>query len=278
MFDVFLQTLWVWFVSVLNSVFMNYVIPNLQLIVQIVVLVIVGYITGIICKTITVKILTMIGFKKITTRSWTDDILKAVGYRGSIVTLIGDLVKWFVYILILGVIIELIGFPGLFNIFSQIAIFVPRFIAGVLIIVIGFLIADFLGKVFEEAGRRIFDDEQLGMLSGGIAKYSIATISIIMALALIGIVTVSLTIMFAIILTAVVTVLIIGLKDIFPNFAVGVHVKRNFRIGERIRVCDYTGVIEKMEPLYIVLKVGSKSVRIPNHMLVNNPVERLSKK
>ena len=278
MFDVFLQTLWVWFVSVLNSVFMNYVIPNLQLIVQIVVLVIVGYITGIICKTITVKILTMIGFKKITTRSWTDDILKAVGYRGSIVTLIGDLVKWFVYILILGVIIELIGFPGLFNIFSQIAIFVPRFIAGVLIIVIGFLIADFLGKVFEEAGRRIFDDEQLGMLSGGIAKYSIATISIIMALALIGIDTVSLTIMFAIILTAVVTVLIIGLKDIFPNFAVGVHVKRNFRIGERIRVCDYTGVIEKMEPLYIVLKVGSKSVRIPNHMLVNNPVERLSKK
>ncbi len=278
MFDVFLQTLWVWFVSVLNSVFMNYVIPNLQLIVQIVILVIVGYITGIICKTITVKILTMIGFKKITTRSWTDDILKAVGYRGSIVTLIGDLVKWFVYILILGVIIELIGFPGLFNIFSQIAIFVPRFIAGVLIIVIGFLIADFLGKVFEEAGRRIFDDEQLGMLSGGIAKYSIATISIIMALALIGIDTVSLTIMFAIILTAVVTVLIIGLKDIFPNFAVGVHVKRNFRIGERIRVCDYTGVIEKMEPLYIVLKVGSKSVRIPNHMLVNNPVERLSKK
>ena len=278
MFDVFLQTLWVWFVSVLNSVFMNYVIPNLQLIVQIVVLVIVGYITGIICKTITVKILTMIGFKKITTRSWTDDILKAVGYRGSIVTLIGDLVKWFVYILILGVIIELIGFPGLFNIFSQIAIFVPRFIAGVLIIVIGFLIADFLGKVFEEAGRRIFDDEQLGMLSGGIAKYSIATISIIMALALIGIDTVSLTIMFAIILIAVVTVLIIGLKDIFPNFAVGVHVKRNFRIGERIRVCDYTGVIEKMEPLYIVLKVGSKSVRIPNHMLVNNPVERLSKK
>jgi len=274
MFDVFLQTLWVWFVSVLNSVFMNYVIPNLQLIVQIVILVIVGYITGIICKTITVKILTMIGFKKITTRSWTDDILKAVGYRGSIVTLIGDLVKWFVYILILGVIIELIGFPGLFNIFSQIAIFVPRFIAAILIIVIGFLIADFFGKVFEEAGRRIFQDDFLSSFTGGLIKYSVAFVSIIISLALIGIDTFSLTVMLAIILTTAVIMLLMGVKDMFPNFTAGIYLKKNIKIGEHIKTGNYSGKVERIEPLAVVIKSGAKTVSIPSSFLIKNPVEK----
>ena len=136
----------------------EYVVPNIQMIIQVIVLLVVAYVVGRIAKTITVKLLSMVGLKRITIRSWTDDILKAVGYRGTIVGLIGDLVKWFVYVLFLGVIIDILGFSGLVNIFNQIAIFVPRFIISILVIVIGFLIADSMGKVFEEAGRRFFVD------------------------------------------------------------------------------------------------------------------------
>ena len=142
----FLQSLWTWLVEFLSGFPENYILPNLQIIIQVAILLLVAYILGKIGKAITVKLLSIAGLKKVTIRSWTDDILKAVGYRGNIVSLIGDMVKWFIYIMILGLIIETLGFPGLLNIFTQIAVFVPRFIVAILIIVVGFLIADFMSS------------------------------------------------------------------------------------------------------------------------------------
>jgi len=174
----FFGGLWVWLVGFFTGLIPNYILPNLQIILQVLILLIVAYISGRVGKTLTIKLLSVAGLKKITIRSWTDDILKAVGYRGTIVGLIGDLVKWFIYILVLSTIIQTLGLPGLVNIFNQITGFVPRFIVSILIVVVGFLIADFLGKIFEEAGKRFLADETLGIFSGVFIKYSIALVSV----------------------------------------------------------------------------------------------------
>ncbi len=252
----------------------EYIIPNLQVIIQVIVLLVVAYVVGKIGKAVTVKLLSVVGLKKITIRSWTDDILKAVGYRGTIVGLIGDLVKWFIYILFLGAIIETLGFPGLVNVFNQIAIFVPRFILAILIVVIGFLVADFMGKVFEEAGRRFFVDEALGFLSGAFIKYSIALISVIMSLSLVGLDTVSLTVMFSVVLGGTIAVFLLGVKDILPNFSSGIALKREIKHGEHIKVGEYSGYVERINPTSIVLKSGQKRIIIPNSLLMSRPVEK----
>ena len=101
----FVSTLWTWFADFAAEFPANYLFPNLQLIIQIGLLVIVGYILGKLGKAITVKLLSIAGLRKVTIRSWTDDILRAVGYRGNIVSLIGDMVKWFIYIMFIGIII-----------------------------------------------------------------------------------------------------------------------------------------------------------------------------
>ena len=116
----FLQSLWTWLVQFASTFPETYVLPNLQLIIQVVALLVVAYVIGKLGKAITVKLLSIAGLKTVTIRSWTDDILRAVGYRGNIVSLIGDIVKWFVYIMFLGLIIETLGFPGLINIFTQV--------------------------------------------------------------------------------------------------------------------------------------------------------------
>ena len=153
-FNTILQNAWLWLADFSRQLVPNYIIPNFQLILQVLLILIGGYIVGRIGKSVTIRLLAMAGLKKVTLKTWTDDILKAVGYRGNIIGLIGDLVKWFIYILVFGLIIETLGFSGVFSIFSQIASFVPRFIAAILIIVLGFLIADFFGKVFEEAAHK----------------------------------------------------------------------------------------------------------------------------
>jgi len=274
----FFQLLSTTIVEFLNKLIPEYIVPNLQLIIQVIGLSIVAYVVGRVAKAITVRILSMVGLKRITIRSWTDDILRAVGYRGTIVGLIGDLVKWFVYIVFLGVIIEILGFPGLVIIFNQIAIFVPRFIVAILVIVIGFLIADFLGKIFEEAGRRFFVDESLGFLSGAFIKYSIALISVIMSLSLIGLDTLSLIVLFFILLTGALSLFIIGIRDVLPNFTAGLQIKKELKYGERIKIGQYSGVVERINPTSVVIKNGSKTVTIPASYFIRNPVERIKHK
>jgi hypothetical protein len=273
-----IEPAWVWLNNFAVQVVPNYILPNLQLIIQVALLLIGGYVVGRIAKSITIRLLAMAGLKKITLRTWTDDILKAVGYKGNIIGLIGDLVKWFIYILVFGLIIEALGFAGVFSIFSQIAGFVPRFIAAILIIVVGFLIADFMGRVFEEAGRSMLRDEVISFVSGGLAKYSIAIITIIMALSIMGLDTASLNIIFAVILVSVVALTIIGVKDIMPNIAAGVHLRRNLKVGERIRINGHTGLVERIDSASVILRVSdSKRVSVPSSFFVRSPYERVRK-
>jgi hypothetical protein len=269
-----LQNIWVWIVGFLNQFIPNYILPNLQLIIQIIILLFVAYIIGKIGKIITTKILGVVGLKRITAKTWAESILRVTGYKGTIVELIGDLVKWLIYILFLAVIIQIIGFPGVADWFNQIAGFMPRFIGAILIIAIGFIIADFFGNVFGEAARRFFEEDMISSLTGGLIRYSIAVIVIIMALSIIGIDTLSLIVMFALILTTIIIILAIGIKDVFPNFTAGIHLKKTLKIGEQIKIGSYTGVVEKINPLSITLKNREKRILIPNSFLIKNPIER----
>ena len=269
----FFASLWAWFADFIGNLGPNYILPNLRVFAQVVILLVVAYIAGRISKAIVVKILSVAGLKKMTVRNWTDDILKAIGYKGTIVSLIGDLVKWFIYIIFFGIIIETIGLPGLVNTFNQIAAFVPRFIVAILIVVVGFLIADFFGKMFDEAGRKLLQEETISTLIGGMIKYSVALMSVIMALSLVGLDTVSLLLVLAFILGATLVILMFGLKDMIPNFAAGIHLKKVLKIGQVVRIGKYSGKVERVDPLTTTLRNGSTNVSIPNSDIMKTPIE-----
>jgi small-conductance mechanosensitive channel len=274
----FLQSLWTWLVDFAGSFPETYILPNLQLIIQVIALIILAYVLGKIGKAITVKLLSIAGLKKVTIRSWTDDILKAVGYRGNIVSLIGDMIKWFIYIMFLGLIIETLGFPGLLNIFTQIAVFVPRFIVAILIIVVGFLVADFLGKVFEEASRRFFRDETVSVISGSMVKYTVALASVVMSLGLVGLDPIALDIILAVLLVGAVSILILSIKEILPDFTAGLHLKNTLRRGELIKVDGHKGQVESIDAISTTLREGTKRVVLPNSLLVKKAIEKQPKR
>ncbi len=263
--------------SFLNNFIPVYVIPNIQLIAQIIILLLLAYVVGKVVKLITVKLLNVVGLRRVTSRSWAESILKVTGYRGSIVELIGDLVKWLIYILFIAVIIQSIGLPGVADIFTSVAAFIPRFIGAILIIAIGFIIADFFGKIFEEASRSFIGEDALAALAGGIVKYSISLIAIIMSLSLIGLDSLSLVVLFSLMLVAMIAILVLGIKDMFPSYTTGIHIRRSLKPGEQVKIGQYSGTIEKLEPLSIVLRDGQKRIVIPNSMLVSVPVEKKAK-
>lgn len=254
--------------------FPKYILPNLQFIIQIILIILVGYIAGRIAKAVVKKILFVAGLKRMTARTWTDDVLKSVGYRGDVVEFIGDLVKWSIYLLTLAVIVQVLGFTTIAGLFNQIITFVPKLILAILIVIIGFMVSDFFGKVFEEGARKMFREEILGKFSGALMKYSISMISIIIALALLGLDINALLIFFAALLAIVVIVFSLGLKDLIPNYTVGLHLKNTLKVGDRIKVGEYRGVVERIDPFSIVLRVNKKNVILPNTLLVKEPIEK----
>jgi len=261
----------------LQKLIPEYILPNLQLIIQVLILMFLAFIIGRALKTITIKILKSLGLKRITTRTWTESVIKFTGYRGNVVELIADLVKWLVYIVFLSLIIETVGLPGIAGLFNQVAAFMPRFIGAIVTIVVGFIIADFFGKVFEEAVRKFSQDDILSKISGGMIKYSIAIISIIMSLSLIGLDATSLTVMFSAVLITMISLLIIGLRDLLPNYSAGFHIKNQYKVGQKIKIGQYSGIIQKIYPLNVVLNTKDGVVTIPNSLLLKEPVKTLKK-
>lgn len=275
-FDIneFLQASYAWVVNFLQEFLPKYVLPNLQFIIHIILIIVVGYIAGRVCKAIVRKILYVTGLKRMTARTWTEDILRVTGYKGDVAEFIGDLVKWSIYILTLAVVIQFLGFTTVAGLFNQIIIFVPKLILAILVIIIGFMIADFFGKVFEEASVKFLREDVLAKFSGGLMKYSVSMVAVIIALGLIGLDINAMLILFSALLIIVIIVFAIGLKDLLPNLTAGIHLKNTLRVGDKIKVGKYSGVVERIEPFSLVLRVNRKNVILPSSMLVKEPIEK----
>ncbi len=275
-FDIneFLQVAYTWIINFLQEFFPRYVIPNLQFIIQIILIIVVGYVAGRISKAIVRKILYVTGLKRMTARTWTEDVLRVTGYKGDVAEFIGDLVKWSIYILTLAVIVQFLGFTTIASLFNQVIIFVPRLILAILVIIVGFMVADFFGKVFEEASRKFLREDVLAKFSGGLMKYSVSMVAVIIAFGLIGLDINAMLILFSALLAIVVIVFAVGLKDLIPNLTATIHLKNTLKVGDKIKVGKYSGVVERIDPFAVVLRVNRKNVIIPSSLFVKEPIEK----
>ena len=272
--DQILQSVWTWIAEFSNRLLPDYIIPNLWIILELVALLIAAYIVGKVGKFVTTRFLNIFGLKTLASRSWAENILRVTGYKGSIVELIGDLVKWLIYILFFAFILQTMGLSGAADIFGQIATFVPRFIGAILLVVVGFIIADFFGKVFEEAGSKFLGHVNMGKFVGGLIRYSVGMIVLIMALSLMGLDVVALAILLSALMVMIIVMTSFGIKDMMPEITAGIQVKDRIKVGDRIKVAGYTGVVNDIDPLVTRLDTARSVIIIPNSMLTKRPVEK----
>jgi hypothetical protein len=265
--------LWSYLYNFLTQTWPHYLISNAGTFAYIMLLLMAGLVCGKLMKKVVVGVLNGTGMGKMSTNRTWNEMLKMTGYRGSVVQLIGDLVKWIVYILFLASAVQMIGLPGLADIFTKIATFVPRFIVAILITIVGLIIADFCGKVFGEAGAKFLGEDSIGRFSGGLAKYMVIFISLTMVLAMIGLDTSALLMLFGAMLVSFILMFAFGLKDILPNLTAGMHLKPRLKPGTCIEFAGYVGTVEKVEALSTIIKSGKETVTIPNSVLINTPVK-----
>ncbi|MDW7656501.1 MAG: hypothetical protein SCM11_04920 [Bacillota bacterium] len=104
-------------------------------------------------KYITVKLLRVIGVNVVAKKAGIDDLLKPADFTSGVSELIGILVYWLLLFLGFTYALRLAGFSSAEQLLDNIFLYLPRIFVAIVILVIGFNIAVFLGNLAEKTAR-----------------------------------------------------------------------------------------------------------------------------
>ena len=63
-----------------------------------------------------------------------------------------------------------------------------------------------------------------------------------------------------------------------PEISAGMRVKSLYKVGDKIRVGEESGIVEDIQPMYLRLKTRNAMVSIPNSRIAQEIVETPRKK
>jgi len=197
--------------------------------------------------------------------------------------LIGASVRWFVYLFFIIAAINALEFSQLSTALTDLWLWVPNLLAFILIIVIGLIIANFIGKWL--------DQELIKKELGG-SKYIVTAVKVIIYAVIFAIALTQLGIgdtIIPILVSAFSWSIAIGIgaaiaiglgfafKEIFPA-AINTALKQRsvLKVGHKIRIGNVSGTITAVEPLYIIVaNENNESVVIPTKDLTNSTITLL---
>jgi len=248
-------------------------------IIAAVILLIIGLIAGKVIGKVVEKSASKI-LQKVTKNNDNDDVVTQTTSSRDSSKLIAASVRWFVYLFFIIAAINALEFEQLSTALTDLWLWVPNLLAFILIVVVGLIIANFIGKWL---------DQELIKKEFGGSKYVIT-----------GVKTVIYAIIFAIALTqlgigdSIIPILVsafawsiaigvgaaiaiglgFALKDILPA-AINTAAKQRsvLKVGQKVRIGEVSGTITAIELLHIIIATeNNESIVIPTKQLDNTHI------
>jgi small-conductance mechanosensitive channel len=248
-------------------------------IIAAVILLIIGLIAGKVIGKVVEKSASKL-LQKVTRNNDNDDVVTQTTSSRDSSKLIAASVRWFVYLFFIIAAINALEFEQLSTALTDLWLWVPNLLAFILIVVVGLIIANFIGKWL---------DQELIKKEFGGSKYVI-----------IGVKTVIYAIIFAIALTqlgigdTIIPILIsafawsiaigvgaaiaiglgFALKDILPAAINTASKQRSvLKVGQKVRIGDISGTLTAVELLHVIVATeNNESVIIPTKELSNSSI------
>ncbi len=216
-----------------------------------------------------------------------DDLVRKIFENGAIFDsslkivpskIIVGFVKWFFILVFLIIGSDLLGLTMVSNEVGSIISYFPQVFSAFVIFAFGVYLATLLKKS-TKAMLSSFDLNGSNLISR-IVFYIIFLIVTIVALNQAGIQTDIITDNLSLILGAFLASLALGLglgsRDIILGLLQGFYARKNFKVGQKVRVGEYEGVIESIENITIVIKGDSDKLVLPMSHFSNLQVEILN--
>jgi len=198
--------------------------------------------------------------------------------------LIGATVRWFVYLFFILAAVNALEFTALTEGLTSLWLWIPNLIAFVIILVIGFVIANFVGKwLDQEFKKQKYENSKILVTFSKVIVYliffSIAITQLGVGTEIIPILVSAFSWSIAVGIGAALAVgLGFALKDILPGAIISCSRKRSvLKKGQKIKLGDVTGKIVSLELLHLVVEQDNgDKVIIPSKELRDNKVTILS--
>ena len=240
-----------------------------------IVVLVVGLFIGRAVAALVTRVLRMVGFDRIADRAEIDDFLRNAGVRMDPAAVMGELAKWFVYLIFFQVAASTLGVPELTAILNQIVGFIPRIVVALAILLVGALAANFLAGLVR--GSLVSARVGNASLLASIVRWGVVAFATVAALsqlqiapeivntlwtALIGGLGLGLALAFG-----------LGARDAAASVATGQMIKGDIQPGMQIGVDGAQGTVEHVGALYTTVRTATGEIKIPNAELARTTIQ-----
>jgi len=232
---------------------------------------IIGFFVGKGVGKFSQKLMVKLGIENVLKRSEAATITERVGFK--LLKSIEVFISWIVYIISIFLAFEVLNIPGLSNSMGLIINYVPNILIAFFVVIIGLVVADKIAilveKLFED-----FNIPKYWFFGKGIRYFIyilVRTIALTQLKVSTGILVITITLMMSFWFILVV----IGLKDIVPNFFSGIFIVfySPVNVGDVIKIDDIEGVVEEVSLIYTKIKrEDGKYVLVPNSKILDNVI------
>jgi hypothetical protein len=140
------------------------ILTYLPRIVAAIVILVIGWILGRVIASVVRTIVDRVEIDRFTMRT---PIGRMLGSESSVTNAFGKITAWYVYFLAILAAADALAIPVLSNWISTAVSYLPTFIAGLLVIVLGFIVADFVARAIERS-RTASQTSYTGVFADGV--------------------------------------------------------------------------------------------------------------
>lgn len=239
-----------------------------------IVILLIGLFVGRLVARLVTQVLRALRFDQIADRAEIDEFLANAGVRTDAATVVGELAKWFIYLIFFQVAASTLGFPQLTEILNQLIAFIPRVVVAIVILLLGALVANLLAGLV----RGSLGTAQVGNanLLANIARYGVLAFAVVAALSQLeiapAIVNTLWTALIGSVALAAALAFGLGARDAAGSIATSQLIKSDIQPGMRIGLEGQTGTVEQIGVLYTTIRTGGGQYKVPNAELARSMV------
>ncbi|WP_436344437.1 mechanosensitive ion channel family protein [Natronorubrum sp. FCH18a] len=193
----------------------------------------------------------------------------------STVGIVARLSSWFIYGIAVLTAIHIAQLLDTDAFWLRVTEFIPQVFIAVLVLIIGFIIADKAELVVGEYLRGVKLPE-VSVLPK-LVKYTVLYVTFIIALGQIGVHVVALLILLTVYAIGIVLVGTVAFKDFLISSAAGIYLLLNqpYGIGDQVRIGEQTGIVQEVDLFVTKIEDDSEEYIVPNRKVFEDGIVRI---
>jgi small-conductance mechanosensitive channel len=239
-----------------------------------VVILIVGLLVAWLARRIAIKALRAVHLDDLAERTGIHDALGRAGLPRSLATVLGAALRFGLIVVAVFAAVSLLGLQFLSQSLNAGVLFLPKLLLASALVLAGVVVGGFAHERVNRLGTQM----DLPVPLGQAVQFLVIAVFAATALALIGVPMQILTLLLAVVLgsagLAFALAFGLGSREFARAMGAGRFVRGAFAVGQTIAVGDVAGEIVELESASVLLRSSDgTTVRVPNHILLETPVE-----